>query len=600
MLDKRLTGLQTMGAETVVELYLNVPNTTKQDLQNESNKNSGKINRIQDQDQNRIKHFKEEPPLNMPDTIFEKHHTSNQNNVIPSVSTNILTKNVQTETNNLDNKPPNADEFIKETPPIATVIKPPATINKIQLQPKPNLVKCLDSNGKVIIVQLITDPNNPKNIKIIKNPKFNLQPIQPQSNSIKIPTSSTVVSPAQVNSTAKISSQIIGNTSNNKMIVLNNSLEKKSKKENDIVSNQANISPVAPIAIQPILSSVKPIPTINQHQLKNLNTSNASNQKILLKNGKIIIVKNVNSMKNSIRPVVTIQKSNQKQESLLKPQISLLKTNYVTKKMPTIASTSLPIMPPPSYQKRLEIQFLQNHKFTNIKTAVIWLLKHIPIFNQSPISDVNYEAEFPFICQSKDSFMALTNIQKKCNEWYRAKYIQRLCKKHKKLPNDINKMWTTKEILLFARRLGYTPTIDNNVTNQLNNNELKTIIQSEIKREQLNRDTITLRTRVTDWIVNREKVHEATQLNNDHYDDRDNLLINIDECDDNKIEKSKTNVCVEQQIPRKNMQWLQLDNNISKECIWVTDICRDIQIHLAPEEIISGNPFLAVQFCFRF
>lgn len=652
MLDKRLTGLQTMGAETIVEVYLNVPNTPEQHAHNENNKISETTN--EKQDHVVMKHiFKNEPPLDLPATMLEEHKSSDsleinhnheastnicQNNMV-SIPVNISVENIKKEKIDFDVEPlleNNAKTVIEQTP-IVNVTKKPATSN-IQPQKKimPNLVKCLDSNGKVIIVQLVADPNNPKNIKIIKNPKLNLQTIQSTSNTIKI-ANSTVVS-SQINSPTNILPTIASASSNNKIVHISNqlpnSVNEVVKLPNVVVSPTGSGARPNVVKInQPICSGVKSTPpTINQasttvvknvfdqHQRQQSNTTNTStnNKTIIMKNGNIFIVQNTNSSNNSIRPAIQ-QKTKLKQESLLKPQISLLKTNLnkptqsylqTSNKVPSILGRGEPIqfsknkqiiastsqLPPQSYQKRLETQFYQRNTFSTVKLAVTWLLKHIPLFNQLPINDVNFESEFPFVCQSKKSFMCLTNIQQKCNEWYRAKYIQRLCKKHKKFENVADKMWTTKEILLFARRLGHTPAFIENDANQCDNIELKTIIQSEIKREQLNSDTVTLRTMVTDWLTKMENITVATQYHNDH-DDDDNLVINIDECDDNKIRKSNANICVEQQMPRNNMQWLRIDDNISKESTWVSDICRDIQIYLAPEEICKG---IRLIFCLFF
>lgn len=647
-----MTGLQTMGAETIVELHLNVPNTKQQETTDELVKSQTQIDQPNEVHEMIQRIFKEEPPIDLPATVLDE---SDDNSMVgnsfgvtdDSTTTDgthdpptIAPMCIKVEKNDHDYSecmPPTSPEPIGLQ--INTVDEPAAHQTNVavvtvpvavqQQQPheikKQNLVKCLDSNGKVIVVELVVDPNNPKQIKIVRNPKINSTHVIASSStqstigSSQAKTAATLpaVSRAIVPNTAMVSIPHLKLANYNGLP--NNTLtanQQPLNMANFVVSKAAGTSPKlikiarviqssASAKQQPILiaSNEKPAPAMQPAQhIPNAATPFGS---------QIYIV----------RPTATTTKPKPKQESLLKPQISLLKTNLNKSRFmaATLAAPSPPsqlqnamrpqhLQPsilgikfrnayglvntnPLNYLKRLETLFLDQYTFHDIHAAIKVLLRHVPLFNRSAANDRHYEAAFPFVCASEEAFNELPPMHKRCNEWYRAKFIQRLCRKHPDLKCMSDKWWTTKEIMLYGRRLGYTPCMEvrDSSACEMNELEIRSVVQSEVKREQLkNSETLTRRTIVNDWISECEQSVSAFSMRFE-----EDAMINVD--DDDKDDTNSTrrqSVCDDKQTSSgKAVKLLQIDKNIAKEYAWVTDACRDIQIQLPSEEMCEGKSF---------
>lgn len=274
-------------------------------------------------------------------------------------------------------------------------------------QPR-KLMKCLDSNGKVILVEIQVDPNNPKSFKIIKN--ANQTPIkinnpigptlpltkantphviriastQPQLNGIKaIPPGRVIVLPK---------SSLINNNHNN---------NGSTSKSTTTIRNPTNASPrliqqIKPIQIPPqqILQrlpnqTIRPIfkssnPTITKTQLP---SGLIKPNNVIMRNGKVFIIdptkviaKSVlspqvsNPLKpttsfsapKSLFPSASTSSNKPKQQSLLKPQISLLKPRPG-------------VVPPKQHQSALRLKtnlhpqqrFLPAHQSTTATTTTL-------------------------------------------------------------------------------------------------------------------------------------------------------------------------------------------------------------------------------------
>lgn len=180
-------------------------------------------------------------------------------------------------------------------------------------------------------------------------------------------------------------------------------------------------------------------------------------------------------------------------------------------------------------------------------------------------------------------------------QWYRSKHIYRLLKQHKDLQTF--PAWTTKEIVVFARKFGYTPTFTGNWSiksevkvKPATQNNLSSIIKKQIKRERLKTDTLSFSNRITDWISNCSNLEKGIMSDVGNVDDDDIICVDdIPECrkqiklEPDLVASSKTTAA------DVNKQWMPIEASISKEITWVTDVCREIEINLHPEEIVKGT-----------
>lgn len=332
------------------------------------------------------------------------------------------------------------------------------------VQQKKTLVKCLDSNGKIIFVELQVDPNNPKNIKIIKNlnsvtttspaslnqnqPKghaigqqLNLNsPLQPiparptHLSNILSNTPSVSIMPKQsigaepiLNQKAIVvqghsrfdSNQIQHSFENKKIFIIQSSALKNVNVNSTNPPPLVRISNPSKVTVAPSMTNLKATQASPKPTETRKLTINSSN--VIIKNGQIIILDRDKS-----------QNPKPKQESLLKPQISLLKP---LPNKPTSEST-IPKMPKTNsihgsrqfrkqlptnqintkrdYHKEFCTAFLRHH-FQTVRTAVEYLLKNAPLINILS-NKLEFSEAFPFVVESHQKFSSFSLPKRRSNE----------------------------------------------------------------------------------------------------------------------------------------------------------------------------------------
>lgn len=87
-------------------------------------------------------------------------------------------------------------------------------------------------------------------------------------------------------------------------------------------------------------------------------------------------------------------------------------------------------------------------------------------------------------------------------QWLRAKLVNRFVRKHPKFKTiEKDDFWTTKEIILFARKNAYTPTIHSmNGINAESDISLKDMVKNEINREKSSNSTLTVNHDIHEWL----------------------------------------------------------------------------------------------------
>lgn len=281
---------------------------------------------------------------------------------------------IKFENNTTLMKPPAAPH------PVAPVVLPPSVQTKTGTPPAQprKLMKCLDSNGKVILVEIQVDPNNPKSFKIIKKPNpilnpMKMQPIKSTLVAPSTPPANAITPPAirigpqtPITSTKPPMNGIPTIPPGRVIVLPKSSLTNFTKGSTSakptttprLILKPNQIQPTTPIpqlqrvpnptAIRPILKSATNPTTITKSQLPPAGLIKPNN--VIMRNGKVFIIDPTKVIAKSVltpqQPVLTTPKatptptthpsfsttpkpfsstSRPKQQSLLKPQISLLK-----------------------------------------------------------------------------------------------------------------------------------------------------------------------------------------------------------------------------------------------------------------------------------
>lgn len=516
------------------------------------------------------------------------------------------------------------------------------------VQPKKTLVRCLDSNGKIVFVELQVDPNNPKNIKIIKTPTVIASaqtPLSQAKSSNLTPLKMSTPTEPERHTTAPVTN-ILSNTSNSpNQITSSNPLTSTISTANPkplMYKSNANLSGLNAVGSKsllenkkvfiiksstlPNLSSTNPPPLVRiSNPNKFVLASSAANLKVVMQpTSKANETRNVtvNStnvvMKNGKFTVLDKSHPKPKQESLLKPQISLLKPVYHQKPLSDASTTKSILITKPfsilggrsrkqtllnqsaakrDYHKEFQTIFLRHH-FHTIRSAVEYLLRNTPLIN-TLCSRPDFHAAFPFVAESHEKFSSFPFPKRRLNEvgththeqpienliffyhlqWYRAKFVLRMLQQHPDLKSQLS--WLTREVIIFGRRFGYTPANAFTVHKQLqsNENQLKDMIKQHIKAEQLKNVTITYNNKIKDFLQKYDDLTSTCAIPSTG--SLEFVDVDGDETPNVEVKTNPTQVGGDKLV-------LDVNKIIQSGGQLVNDVCHDIQISLDKEEIVDG------------
>ncbi|XP_059614680.1 uncharacterized protein LOC132260521 [Phlebotomus argentipes] len=165
--------------------------------------------------------------------------------------------------------------------------------------------------------------------------------------------------------------------------------------------------------------------------------------------------------------------------------------------------------------------------FTSVRAAVEFLLRRLPLFSSFANESSTISLTFPFIRASEEDYNALHWTKRFSNEWYRAKFICRLLRQHASLKNL--SVWSTKDIVIFARKYFYTP--PNPEPRMQAGINLKDFLKAEIRREKLPAATSTTPSKVRNWIAEQHLVpQQSPEIREDDFIDVENNSVAKREC----------------------------------------------------------------------
>lgn len=410
VLDKKHSGLQTMGAETIVELWLNISHTL--------NNSDGECSKSQEQpvESKIIEPIEQKSQASLIGDTTKK--PSEELSLIQAIKQEIepvpqqseclpeqLLQDSVSDTNPVSHQNPNCDQTKRTvmpslpakapdpTKPKPTLIALPKIPASVMNGPGNKLIKCVTKDGKVSFLQLVQDPNNPKLFKMVlpKAPVTAQADTLQKLNLVKLPNNHQLVGLKQV----------------------------------------ANMQP-QPSSIQ-TTSTVRPSETtiINSNPLKRANTTPLPT-----------------TISNKISAIDLNQKpqSQSQQKSLLKPQMSLLKSSAVktntsivspnknngkmitVSNIPGLENKNINIYLPTEVQPstssmasfdqsdiKLQKRFLICSGFLNMTDAISWLLREIPLIDPRAEKS-EFKDLFPFVVPSSSIFNSLTIAKQRSYE----------------------------------------------------------------------------------------------------------------------------------------------------------------------------------------
>lgn len=299
------------------------------------------------------------------------------------------------------------------------------------------------------------------------------------------------------------------------------------------------------------------------------------------------------------------------------------------------AASAAAARPRIDYRHDLEQRFLGRAAGLRTRRAAVeWLLRHVPQVHRLAGTNADFARAFPFITDRPQTFEAYVWPKQRSVEWLRAKYVGRLLAKWSLMQPDGgggsgsggSSSWTTKEIVLFARRFGYslpirpasadyTQTAPTPATATTTNGDpahpsgspavaLSTLIKREIKRGERTHDepTFTLNARVQLWLDawharrNRRRRQPAAVLLDDDVIDvtGDGAGEAAARCGGGggapaNAGRKPSRVLVNGVLKRRPKGLYPLPAALRTEAGWVSDVCAQVQVKLQPEEIVDGK-----------
>lgn len=136
------------------------------------------------------------------------------------------------------------------------------------------------------------------------------------------------------------------------------------------------------------------------------------------------------------------------------------------------------------------------------------------------------------------------------------------------------------------------PTIDTIPLGNQDDSELKNIIKSELMREHLQNDSISFNHPIIKWLDEVEqkmktKKHDRSECDSDNASE-EICVVDVIENVANKNDRLN-----DSSVINAGKLYLPVEARFQNESSWITDVCRDVQFRLQPEEIVEGKTTLS-------
>lgn len=454
------------GSETIVELWLNVPNNTDEETASNSHDNS--INSSNSTTYSKLP----DDPSNQADEDFNttnliqlstiKQEKNDENNE-PMPSTLQASENVnnivikqEPVAESMEIAPSNnvCDEFMKSEcntnstnnhwptipKPAPLVAALPKVIPIVSSNLGKRFIKCVDKKtGKVSLIEMVQDAKNPKIFKmVLPNTQKHLSPLNVQKAAVVTQSTGNVNTPKLIPIPKQMLFQNkLGNLANltpPKVLPSVSSCNDANILKSSAPATNKNLAPS--IAQQPILRTVMPIVKGNNKVFvldsNKISKSNTKPQQSLLKPQvsllKSAAVNNTKSMSNRSTLLLSQPKTMHNNIKVITvSNISGLQNKNITVFVPNeqqnvnvpsgIGNVEGNLPAPINHQHGIELErrFLSQNALSNMTDGISWLLKAIPLISARVI-DAGFKEEFPFVVHTVEDFERLPVMKQRCFE----------------------------------------------------------------------------------------------------------------------------------------------------------------------------------------
>ncbi|XP_053986887.1 uncharacterized protein LOC128880631 [Hylaeus volcanicus] len=220
-------------------------------------------------------------------------------------------------------------------------------------------------------------------------------------------------------------------------------------------------------------------------------------------------------------------------------------------------------------------------KITNIQGLLRFIVRRMPMVTRNA-SDSDYRQVHPYACASAEEFLKYSLAKRTACEWSRAKMIRCLLKK-KLFPEE--ELWTVKEIMIWARLHGYAPFWSNCGVQSIK--QQKNLLDSTVPKSM---STCTEPEAVYKWL------QICPDRSNDQFSDHnlqqsDQFDNEIDIINEIPLENKKKDVKKEKKDKAPliaKVAVLEIEEKLAPLHEFVCETAREIGVKLTSEEILPN------------
>ncbi|KYN43498.1 YEATS domain-containing protein 2 [Trachymyrmex septentrionalis] len=234
------------------------------------------------------------------------------------------------------------------------------------------------------------------------------------------------------------------------------------------------------------------------------------------------------------------------------------------------------------------LQSIDTANIADMEALIRFIIRRLPIVTQD-VRDPDYRRLHPYACYSEEEYLSYNVGKQRAIEWYRAKMIRSFLQMKLILSDQL---WSIKEIMLWARLHGYTPSQSVfGVQETAGTSDMKKLPDTMISTMILS--TYTEPIALQKWLQTCQR--EPNRQSDNYINDEEIDVESIKECprritiDRRKNSSNKNSNCSTDStlIP------IELDENLLPFHNFVCDTAQEIGIKIEPEEIIPGVLYCA-------
>ncbi|KAK2576226.1 hypothetical protein KPH14_005595 [Odynerus spinipes] len=310
-----------------------------------------------------------------------------------------------------------------------------------------------------------------------------------------------------------------------------------------------------------------------------------SNSLLLNLNSDVPALKIVDNSSDSMKYLYNINSSHSGTSSLQKDQTlskSIHQNGKVGKSRIILGKDKLKLYSKEDVYDEV-LKSIETAKITNVEGLLRFIVRRIPIVTPYA-SDPDYRRLHPYACISEEEYFNHNVGKRAAYEWWRAKTIRSFLRK-KLIAED--KLWSVKEIILWARLHGYTPTrscfgVDGTITI----NGAKRLPCSEISAISTCTEPIAFQK----WLQTCYDMSKNVTTDNSDSQEEDIDIVTLQNPDNNRT-MQQSNIKTESSedvSTSSKMISLDLEERLIPLHNFVCETTRSIGITLKPEEIIPN------------